>query len=62
MTPPNKGMKLTKRASLAGRPALARLRRATFIESRFAAERGVGRTWRRCERHERALTAVRHES
>jgi len=33
----NKRMKLSKRACLGGRPALACLRRANFIESRFAA-------------------------
>ena len=35
-TPPNNRMKLTKRACLVRGPALARLRRAVFIESRFA--------------------------
>ena len=34
---PNERMKLTKRASLVGAPALARRRRAGVIESRFAA-------------------------
>ncbi len=35
--PPNKRMHLTKRDLLAGWPALASLRRAIFVESRFAA-------------------------
>ena len=35
--PPNKRMKPTKRSELAGWPALTRLRRAIFVESRFAA-------------------------
>jgi hypothetical protein len=37
-SPPNKGMKLTKRGlSLVGWPALARQRRAIITKSRFAA-------------------------
>ncbi len=36
--PPNKEMQLTKRGSLAGGPAALAVRRAIFIESRFAAD------------------------
>lgn len=36
--PSNKRMQLTKRESLVGGPALAHLRRAVFIESRFAGD------------------------
>jgi hypothetical protein len=49
---PNKRLELTKRDLLASGPALARRRRASFIESRFAAQPQsstdvdwLGRSW-----------------